>query len=263
VRRAVGLPIYSHYPAVPPPMAVKLITTPPHPCSYFPERLATIRAFAVGRMDGAIYQQFMDAAFRRSGRVIYQPACGACRRCIPIRVPTDSFKANKSQRRCWKRNSDLIVDVCENGYTDEKFALYQRYQSQRHGKGEPEDSASFVDFLCQSPVKTVDCMYRDSQGRLLAVGVCDVTASALSSVYFYFEPAESRRGLGTFGALWELDYAARNGLPYYYLGFWVRESAKMRYKTNYRPFELLHSDGIWRNEKNSLDLIGWDGLSCG
>jgi arginyl-tRNA--protein-N-Asp/Glu arginylyltransferase len=72
--REISLPIFSHYPAPPPPVGVSLITTPPHPCSYFPERLATIRAFRVGQIDAEIYRQFMDASFRRSGQVIYQPA---------------------------------------------------------------------------------------------------------------------------------------------------------------------------------------------
>jgi arginine-tRNA-protein transferase len=153
--------------------------------------------------------------------------------------------------------------VDENAYTDEKFDLYQRYQAQRHGRTDAEESASFVDFLCQSPLKTVDCIYRNGDGRLLAVGVCDVAASALSSVYFYFDPAESRRSLGTYGALWEIDFARRSGWPHYYLGYWVRGAAKMRYKTSFRPFELLHPDGKWRNLNNSLDLIGSDGLSCG
>ena len=37
-------------------------------------------------------------------------------------------------------------------------------------------------------------------------------------MYFYFDPAESRRGLGTFGVLCEIEAAARLGIPHYYLG---------------------------------------------
>ena len=43
--------------------------------------------------------------------------------------------------------------------------------------------------------------HRDSAGRLLGVGICDRAPHSLSSVYFYFDPSESKRSLGTFAAL--------------------------------------------------------------
>ncbi|MFT9316647.1 MAG: arginyltransferase, partial [Acetobacter orientalis] len=36
------------------------------------------------------------------------------------------------------------------------------------------------------------------------------------------------------------------GLPYLYLGYWVRGSAKMTYKSRYRPAEILHH-GTWQD----------------
>jgi leucyl-tRNA---protein transferase len=81
----------------------------------------------------------------------------------------------------------------------------------------------------------------------VAVGICDRSASALSSVYFYFDPAESARSLGTFGVLHELAWARRAAINYYYLGFWVRGCAAMEYKANFRPHEVLSPEGVWRD----------------
>jgi arginine-tRNA-protein transferase len=78
------------------------------------------------------------------------------------------------------------------------------------------------------------------------VGICDVCSRSLSSVYFYFDPAEASRGLGTFSSLWEIEFARRRAIAYYYLGYWVGGCATMHYKCTFRRHEILHPDGVWR-----------------
>jgi arginine-tRNA-protein transferase len=191
----------------------------------------------------------MDAGFRRSGKLLYQPACQGCRACQPIRVPVERFKPSKSQRRCIRRNADLRVTANEPRASDEKFDLYRRYVAGRFGRQAREDEdgrESFERFLYDSPVQTLEFCYRDPAGRLLAVGICDVCAESLSSVYFYYDPGEARRGLGNFGAVYEIETAGKLGIPYYYLGYWVSGCGAMKYKADFHPNEILYSDGVWR-----------------
>lgn len=235
------------YPALPPPVRVRLVVTPDHPCPYLPGRVSRNRAFLASEIDPGIYHRFMDAGFRRSGSYVYQPVCPGCRACQPIRVPVSTFRPSKSQRRCWRRNADLMVTSGEPEPTDEKFELYRRYVTDWHGKPEDADRReSFETFLYESPVETMEFCYRDARGRLLAVGICDVAAASLSSVYFFHDPSEARRGLGTFGALYEIDAARRAGIPHYYLGYWIPGCGTMDYKATFRPNEILHPDGTWR-----------------
>jgi arginine-tRNA-protein transferase len=237
---------FSAFPALPPPVDVRLTITPEHPCVYLPGRVAQMRAFWAQRISPSIYHELMDAGFRRSGRVVYQPVCNGCRACQPIRVLVDAFSPSKSQRRCWRKNQDLVVSEDTPKATDEKFELYSRYLRDWHGRSEPDDRATFESFLYDSPVQTLEHSYRDAAGRLLAVGICDVSRDSLSSVYFYFDPAHSHRGLGTFGALHEIGQARNMGIPYYYLGYWVSQCQAMRYKADLRPAEVLQGDGVWR-----------------
>jgi arginine-tRNA-protein transferase len=236
----------SFYPAISPPVAVELAHMPAHACPYLPERTATLRAFCARQIDPEIYQRFLDASFRRSGSVIYQPICRGCRACQPLRVSVKSFHPNKSQRRCKRQNADLTITAAPPAATDEKFDLYSRYQADRHSAAEPDTRATFENFLYRSPVQTAEFCYRDPENRLLAVGICDLSHVSVSSVYFYFDPAHSRRGLGTFGALHEIDFALNAEIPYYYLGYWVRGCRKMEYKADFRPCEALSPDGCWR-----------------
>ena len=237
-------------PPLPPPVPVRLTVLSPHPCPYLPGRTATLRAFAPERLDGQAYHRFMDAGFRRSGRMVYQPVCDGCRACVPIRVPVDGFTPDKSQRRAARRNADLTVTVGEPAATDEKFDLYRRYVTQWHdkpGDGDDHDRASFEQFLYDSPVDTREFCYRTADGQLLAVGIADVCRLSFSSVYFYFDPDHRSRGLGTFGAVYEIGWARGAGIRSYYLGFWVGGCRKMAYKAGYRPHQLLGGDGRWAN----------------
>lgn len=232
-----------------PPVPVRLTTLPSHRCNYLPHQLATTRAFRTDNLPPDLYHEFMNAGFRRSGNVIYQPVCEACHQCIPLRVLVDRFKADKSQRRCARQNADLLVTDGVPQLTDEKIELYRRYVTEWHGlehDQNPPDRQSLQSFLYESPVHTIEFCYRTSVGQLVAVGIADVCAQSFSSVYFYFDPAHSQRGLGTFGALHELENAKARGIDYYYLGFWVHDCAAMQYKTRFRPCQILDKNGVWK-----------------
>jgi leucyl-tRNA---protein transferase len=233
-------------PPLPPPVEVELAVFPPHDCSYLPGREATTRGIWAEKIPAALYHAFMDRGFRRSGKLIYQTVCADCRECVPIRVLVDQFVPGKSQRRIWRRNRDLSVKVGVPTISGEKFEMYCRYLQQRHATEDAGDYESFRRFLYDSPVDTAEFIYRDGAGKLIAVGICDLCAQSLSSVYFYFDPVESRRSMGVFGLLWEIQFARKHGIPYYYLGYWVKGCGKMEYKADYRPFELLGAAGEWR-----------------
>lgn len=71
----------SHFPHIPAPRGVQLTTLAPHACPYLPGREAITRAVAARVIDPDIYHEFMDAGFRRSGTMLYQPVCIGCREC--------------------------------------------------------------------------------------------------------------------------------------------------------------------------------------
>lgn len=243
-----GAPVQrmSFFPALPVPLGLEVSTTQPHPCPYLAGRVAVSRGFACGDVPGWVYQELMDAGFRRSGRVFYQMACPGCRACVPIRVPVNTFRPSKSQRRVLRRNRDLGISLGRPRLTAEKADLYARYLAARHDRQMAADAPELEDFLYRSPTRTVEVCLRSPEGRLAGVGICDRTPLALSSVYFYFEPDFPRRSLGVFGSLVELRAARVLGLRYYYLGYWVRGCPKMEYKEAFRPCELLGTDGLWR-----------------
>ena len=249
---------FSHYPAIPPPASaqvpVRLRVLPEHACGYLPDRRARTRAFYAREMSPEIYHKLMDAGFRRSGRIVYQPACRGCRDCIQIRIPVETFRPSKSQRRCRRRNQNLRITIGEPVPDDEAYELYVSYLREWFGRDSMNDIGrdSFEAFLYDSPVATIEVRYRDESGRLLAVGLCDVAGQSLSSMYFFHNPQDRRRGLGTFGVLTEIELARKMSIPHYYLGYWIRDCSRMSYKSHFRPYQLLGTDGVWRDMTDSV-----------
>ena len=236
----------SFFPALPPPLGIAVTTAPPNECPYLPGRASVTRGFRCENMPGWLYQDLMDAGFRRSGDVFYQPACRGCRACVAIRIPVNRFRLSKGQRRLWKRNQDLTLTFGRPALTAEKNRLYLRYLDARHNGQMSGDGEELEDFLYRSPTETIEVCYRSPDDVLVGVGICDITPGALSSVYFYFDPEAGGRGVGIFSCLAEIQVARSLGLAYYYPGFWVAECPKMQYKERLRPSELLCTDGQWR-----------------
>jgi arginine-tRNA-protein transferase len=82
-------------------------------------------------------------------------------------------------------------------------------------------------------------------GPLVACALVDQLSDGLSMVYSFFDPDTARASPGAFMILDHVVHAARLGLPYLYLGYWVRGSEKMDYKSRFSPLEILEPGG-WR-----------------
>ncbi|RMF83076.1 MAG: arginyltransferase [Nitrospirae bacterium] len=230
---------------------VRFLLSAKSPCGYLPGRdSAAVVADPEAPLDGAAYATLLAYGFRRSGRLVYRPRCPGCRACVPVRIPVARFRPSRSQRRVWRRNRDLTVAVVPPRFRREHYDLFRRYQRDHHGDtmelarpGEPPE-AGYHRFLVASPVATEHHEYRLG-GRLVGVGVVDRLPAALSSVYYFYDPEEGRRSLGTYSVLWEVAYARRLGLAHHYLGYWIEACAKMRYKQRFQPLEWF--DGAaWR-----------------
>lgn len=219
---------------------LKFYATQAHDCSYLRDRKATTLFLDPRQaIDTQMYAELSEMGFRRSGEHLYRPHCQNCQACIPARIPTASFRANRQQKRILKRNLDLRVRAVRPAFNEEHYQLYARYIEQRHADGDmyPPSREQFIGFLVSDLPFCVFFEFRLGE-RLLAVAVTDVLPNGLSAVYTFFDPDEEKRSLGRLAILWQVAEAARRGLPAVYLGYWIRDCRKMSYKSEYRPLEL-------------------------
>lgn len=230
----------------------RFFVTSPAPCPYLPDRQER-KVFT--ELNGPHAGELNDAlgriGFRRSQAVAYRPSCAGCSACVSVRVVAQDFNANATQRKLMRRHSDLEIVACQPWATDEQFQLLRRYLSARHPGGgmTAMDENDYADMVEQSPVNSVMVEYRErapggGRGRLIGACLTDQQADGLSMIYSFFETGEEARdGLGNFIIMEHIQRARSAGLPYVYLGYWVKGSARMAYKTRYRPLEVLGPNG--------------------
>ena len=222
-------------------------TTAPLPCPYLPGRTERkIVTELSGTEAEALHERLSRAGFRRSHNIAYAPVCPGCQACVPIRVVSEEFTPDRTQRRILRANSDLTVSEMPARATAEQFTLFQRYQKNRHADGDMA-AMGYYDYRAMiedTPISTGILEFRDARDRLVGACLTDWLADGLSAVYSFFDTDEDKRSLGTFAVLWLIGRARSLGLPYVYLGYWVPESRKMAYKARFRPSEILIS-GAW------------------
>lgn len=226
---------------------IPLLLSAPQPCSYLAEEFSS-NAFVDPDcgVDNALYSQLIRNGFRRSGRLVYRPHCSECRQCLSLRIPLQDFSERRRHRRVREHNRGVRVVPRSARFQQEHYLLYRRYTRVRHAGGGMADASpqAYLDFLTSDWSDTHFLELREGPD-LLGVAVTDQVEDGLSAVYTFFDPDHPRRSFGAYAILCQIAMARELGLPYLYLGYWVRDCDKMAYKADYRPMQVF-SQGQWR-----------------
>ncbi len=238
---------------------LQFYVTTGYSCGYLPNKMAqSLIASPQHLVDTEVYNSLIHMGFRRSGKFVYRPHCENCQECVPVRIVIDKFTPNRSQKRAFKQHQTLTTKIVPAGFYEEHYALYAAYQLSRHSDPSKMDSADqhseesqveqYQNFLCQSNVESVLVEFREGLD-LKMVSVIDIMHDGISAVYTFYDVSDlsaetnnsisKRPSFGTFNIMWQLEWAKSMGLPYLYLGYWIKDSPKMAYKQNFRPLEKL------------------------
>ena len=172
------------------------------------------------------YLERLTAGWRRMGPVIFRPDCPGCCKCLSLRVPVNSFRLSRTQRRILNRNTtDVGITIAVPTMTGARLELFKAFHEHGHQmKGWPApgndidgEAESRLELFLRNPFRTEEWTYWIGD-RLVGVGYVDALAEGLSAIYFFHDPREHRRSLGTFNILKVIEAAGRRDLPHVYTG---------------------------------------------
>jgi arginine-tRNA-protein transferase len=224
----------------------------PSPCGYLPYEWWSLEYEFVRRISPAEYMERLLGGWRRFGNMLFRPRCRTCTQCRSLRVLVDQYRPNRSQRRVRKANEGVVsLQIGKPSVSSLKLKLYDRYHAhQAEAKGWPEhpakDAPSYRQSFVDNPLPTQEwCYYLDS--KLVGVGYVDVLPGGLSAIYFFYDPDERQRSLGTWNILKLIEGCSAWGLPHLYLGYYVAGCPSMRYKSCFLPNQVREPDGRWHD----------------
>jgi len=200
-------------------------------------------AFICDSVPAEVMDQAWATGWRHFGRQFFrystQPASdGSLQTITPLRIDLASCTFTKSQRRVLSKNTDLRTEIVPAAIDAELRALFQRHK-QRFTHNIPD---TLETFLGPDPARgPCECrMVRVFDGpRLIAASYLDVGQHSASSVYGLFEPSDSKRSLGIFTLLLEIQHCRAAGLRWFYSGYATQEPSVYDYKKQFRSTQYL------------------------
>jgi leucyl-tRNA---protein transferase len=225
---------------------------PPSRCGYLPHETWRLEYEQVSELSPAEYMHRMANGWRRFGDMLFRPQCPRCKQCRSIRVVVDRFRPDRSQRRNRKDNEGVVqLRIGTPSVNRVKLDLFDRFhayqtESKSWPSHEPKDASDYSRSFVENPFPTQEWCYF-LHNRLVGVGYVDDLPGGLSAIYFYHDPDERDRGLGTWNVLSVIDHARQRGIPYVYLGYYVAGCRSMAYKARFVPNQALGADGQWHD----------------
>ena len=220
-------------------------------CPYFPDRPSRIEFFYAADLTKEEAEAHLSQGWRCFGLHYFRPVCD-CLACVSIRVPVQKFISSKSQRRVLRKNTDVEVKTGPLRYSDEVLDIYNEHSMTRFGK-ERESEEEFIAHFYTTSGPSAQSEFRIG-GKLAGVGFLNLSEKGISSVYFVYRSGLEARSFGIFSMLAEIGIAKREGLEFYYPGYWIKEHPKMNYKGSLRPKQLYDRDtGLWHDEPETAD----------
>ena len=228
---------------------MRITKTKPYQCSYLKNEIAKVE---IAQLPNALSQtnfsHLIASGYRRSGNYTYRPICENCSKCLPIRIATETFLPNRTQRKTFaKLDSDLTAEVSQLDYSEEAFLLFENYQRIRHPNTYKTLNSRdiYENLLLRSCTDSKLINYYDNADRLRLVSVIDLLTDGISSVYTFYDTKDLKYSFGTYAILWQIEECKRQSKDYLYLGYLIKECERMKYKTNFRPYEIFLDQG-WK-----------------
>ena len=218
-------------------------STLPATCEYLKNETFTNHYKYIFDCSFELNSKLVKGGWRRFGKYFLRPNCKDCNQCKSLRIDVENFKFSKSARRVINKNKDTKTVICSPTCTFETLDLYAKYHKFMHTKR----SWKYYDITVQAYnefyVDGANSFGREAlyfvDKKLAGVDLFDFADDGISSIYFFYDPEYSHLSLGKYSIYRQILLAKEKNLKYIYLGHYVENCQSLKYKAQYKPYELL------------------------
>ncbi len=152
---------------------------------------------------------------------------------VPLRYRTKGLQFSKSQEKTLRRNQDLTCIIRPCRLTDEVHQLFENWYENRFEKPKRLHTWVTSDTV---PLKCKELAVYDKD-KLIACSFFDPTPAGNYSIIACYDFNESKRSLGTFTLLKEIQNTVERNKSAHYPGYTFAEPSVFDYKKNFNTAE--------------------------
>ncbi len=213
-------------------------------CSYLENKEQTMHYKIIDDCEATYCSALVERGFRRFGKMYFRPICSHCHECQSIKIDVENFVFSKSHKRVLKKAQNIKSYIQTPTLTKAHLSLFEKYHLYMSGKKgwnyqETTPEHYYNSFVSGHENYGYEVLYYDDE-RLIGVDLIDILPDGISSVYFYYDPEYMHYSLGKLSLLLQIRYAKKYHKKWIYLGYYVKESPSLSYKSDYKPFVTLH-----------------------
>ncbi len=214
-------------------------------CVYLPDQLMKMRYKYIKECPESLNNTLVKRGWRRFGHYYSRPECTHCTACQSLRIDVANFRPGRSQRRV-ARQQGIRTFTRKPTVTYEHLKLYEkyhRYMEQKRGWDYYSvDAESYHDLYVKGYATFGNEIQYYYDGKLVGIDLIDYLDDGISANYFYYDPDYAHLSLGTYSLLQQIELARKHRLSWIYLGYYVSACASLRYKANYKPYQILQNN---------------------
>lgn len=212
-------------------------------CSYLEERLQSTHYKIIDECSMEYCHRLIQQGWRRFGAMFFRPICPHCTACESVKIDVENYNFSKSERRIFKKNSDLEILITRPSLTNKHLNIHEKYHSHMQDKKGWEYTPTTSQHYYSSFVHGHENFGYEVQyllnDELIGVDIIDIFPDGISSTYFFYDPAHEKRSLGKLSLLYQIQMAKERNLKWIYLGYYVKECSSLSYKHDYQPLYTL------------------------
>ena len=207
----------------------------------------------IDSLNGEELDKYLERGWFRMGQTIFTTNFlkfnGLIYSVIWLRIDLLTFKPSRTQQKLQKLNANFSVEIKPSvALTPEHLILFNKYKNHVLFDAAPSLTHLLYDDKFSNVFDSYEVNIYDNH-KLIACGIFDLGRDASTGITCFYDPDYQKYSLGKYLMFLKMDFSKKQGMSYFYPGYFAPDYPMFDYKLNLaKPFlEFLDlSTNLWK-----------------